>query len=72
MCYLVSVDHNDMVVHLTRIDREVLNIQFNGWDWWYVVEMQWKRMGMLGVSVRKGEGTLIVKIETVLLIGESR
>jgi hypothetical protein len=72
MYYLVSVDHNDMAVHLTWNVHEVLNIQCNGWDWWYLVELQWKRMGILGVSVRKGEGTLTVKMETVLLIGEGR
>ena len=67
MCYLVIVDHKDMAVHLTRSDREVLNFQCSGWDWWYVVEWQWKSMGMLGVSVRKVKA-LIVKIETVTLM----
>jgi len=32
MCYLVIVDHNDMAVHLTRSDREVLNIECNRWE----------------------------------------
>jgi hypothetical protein len=71
MCYLVSVEHNGMAVHLSRSDHEVLNIQCSVWDWLYVVEWQWKRMGMLGVSVRKVKA-LMVKMETVALPGEGR
>jgi len=44
MYYLVNVDRNGMTAHLTRSDceefQEVLYIQCNGWDWWYVVEWQ--------------------------------
>jgi hypothetical protein len=69
MKYLVSLDHNDMAAHLTRSDCGVF------------LEMQWmglmmiccgmtvKRMGMLGVSVRKMKA-LTVKMETVTLIGK--
>jgi hypothetical protein len=58
MNYLVSLDHNNMTVHLTRSDCEgfqkVLYIQCSGWDWCYEVEWQWKKgMGMLRASAKK-------------------
>jgi len=71
MYYLVNVDYNLMAPHLTRRDCEgfrkscLLNV-VDGTDMlWKAV----KRMGMLGVSVRRMEA-LTVKMESVTVIGK--
>jgi len=71
MYYLVNVDHTGRAAHLTSSDCErflrtaLYPVQ------WIRCEMTVKRMGMLGVSVRKMKA-LTVKMETVILISKGR
>ena len=58
MYYLVNVDHNSVRVNSTRCHSEgfsdVLYIQYSEWGLIMIYTgMTMKRMGMLGVSVRK-------------------
>jgi len=77
MYYLVTVDHNIMAAHLTRHDCEgcskVLHIQWMGLMMTTddSCGMAVKRVGMLGVSIRKMK-SLTVKMETVTQTGKGR
>jgi len=67
MYYLVSVDHNSMAAHLTRSDWRVFGSAVCPLQWMGLMViccgMAVKRMGMLGVSVRKMKA-LTVKLES--------
>ena len=75
MYYIVNVDQNAMAAHLTRSDCDgfyrVLYIPCSKWDTMIHCELTVKRMGMLGVSVRKTKA-LTVKMEIVALVGKGR
>jgi hypothetical protein len=75
MYYSISVDHNDMAVHLTRSERRVLRSAVCPVEWMRLTVvccgMAVKRKGMLAASVRKMKA-LTVKMETVTLIGKDR
>jgi hypothetical protein len=75
MYYVDNMDQNAMAAHLARSDCEgfykVLYIPCSKWDMMIRCERTVKRMGMLGVSVRKMMA-LTVKMETVALIGKGR
>lgn len=68
MYYLVSVDNNSMIAHLTRSESERLCAVYpKQWTRTMICcGMAGKRIRMLGVSVRK------IKALTVTLIGKGR
>jgi hypothetical protein len=74
MYHLVSVNHNSMAPHLTKSDSG-LRSAVHPVQWMGLIMtccgMAVKRMGVLGVSVRKMKA-LNVKMETVTLIGKGR
>jgi hypothetical protein len=70
MCYLVNVDHNSMTVILKGFNKCCISNAVEGTDEW-CCSMTVKRVGKLGVSVRKRKAP-IVKMETVTLIGKGR
>jgi len=74
MYYLVNVDHKSMAMHLTRNVKGFKKCHISN----VVVEtdddMLWngvKRMGMLGISMRKMK-TLTMKMEEATLTGKGR
>jgi hypothetical protein len=75
MYYLVNVDHTGTAVHLTSSDcEEVLRTALYPTKWIRLMlycEVAVKRMGMLGVGVRKMKA-LTVKMETVILISKGK
>ena len=72
MYYLVSVDRNSMTAHLTRSDSEGLCAVYpKQWKRTIYFEMAPKRIGMLGVNVRKIKA-LTVKMKTVALVSKGR
>jgi hypothetical protein len=71
MYYLVNVDHNSMAVILKGFKKCCISNAVEGTDEWWCCRMTVKRVGMLGVSVRKRKA-LIVRMGTVTLIGKGR
>jgi hypothetical protein len=71
MYYSVNVDHTGRGAHLTSSDCEGFLRTAPYPMQWIRCETAVKRMGMLGVSVRKMKA-LTVKMETGTLIGKVR
>jgi len=53
MQYSVNAHHYSMAVHLTKVTKKDFK-KCSGWDWWYVVEWQWRGWGCQECEEDKG------------------